>query len=144
MASCVPTIPRSSPDPHAVARHHDRARIGRDAEAAAARYLESHQLRIIARNYRCRAGELDIIAETASGIVVIAEVRMRTGQRFGGAAASVDWRKQRRMLRAARHLIVTQPALGKRAMRFDVLDLAPGVGGYRIEWIRHAFDAGVR
>jgi putative endonuclease len=123
-------------------RHHDRARIGRDAEDAATRYLESHQLRIIARNYRCRTGELDIIAETASGVVVIAEVRMRADQRFGGAAASVDWRKQRRILRAARHLIVTQPALGRRAMRFDVLDLAPAAAGYRIEWIQHAFDAG--
>lgn len=125
-------------------RHHDRAQIGRDAENAAATYLESHQLRIIARNYRCRAGELDIIAETSSGVVVIAEVRMRADRRFGGAAASVDWRKQRRILRAARHLIVTQPALGRRAMRFDVLDLAPGAEGYRIEWIQHAFDAGGR
>lgn len=125
-------------------RHHDRAKIGRDAEAAAARFLEAHQLRILARNYRCRAGELDLIAETDAGTVVIAEVRLRSDPRFGGAAASVDWRKQRRMLRAARHLIVTHPALGRRAMRFDVLDMAPAENGYRIAWIQHAFDASGR
>jgi putative endonuclease len=126
------------------ARHTDRLRIGLDAEAAAARFLESQQLRILARNYRCRAGELDIVAETAAGVVVIAEVRLRADRRFGGGAASVDWRKQRRILRAARHLITVQPLLGRRPMRFDVLDLAPQGDDYRIDWIRNAFDTSAR
>jgi putative endonuclease len=119
----------------------DRQQLGRDAEQAAARFLEERRLTILARNYRCRAGELDIIAETPEGVVVIAEVRLRTDARFGGAAASVDWRKQRRIQRAARHLLTRQPALARRALRFDVLDLAPdGALGYRIEWIRQAFE----
>jgi putative endonuclease len=120
----------------------DRQRLGREAEEAAARYLEQQNLTILARNYRCRTGELDIIAETAQGVVVIAEVRLRADARYGGGAASVDWRKQRRIQRAARHLLTRQPALARRALRFDVLDLAPdGAQGYRIDWIKQAFEA---
>lgn len=120
----------------------DRQQIGRAAEEAAARFLESRQLRILARNYRCRTGEIDIVAQDARGVVVIAEVRLRADARYGGAAASVDWKKQRRIRRAACHLLARQPALGRNPMRFDVLDLAPdGAEGYRIEWIRHAFEA---
>jgi putative endonuclease len=69
-------------------------------------------------------------------------VRLRADTRYGGGAASVDWRKQRRIQRATCHLLARQPALARRAIRFDVLDLAPdGRDGYRIEWIRHAFEA---
>lgn len=119
----------------------DRQRIGRDAEDAAALFLEARQLRILARNYRCRTGEIDIVAQQGN-VIVIAEVRLRADARYGGAAASVDWKKQRRIQRATCHLLARQPALGRHAMRFDVLDLAPdGAGGYRIEWIRHAFEA---
>ncbi|HUG72702.1 MAG TPA: YraN family protein [Steroidobacteraceae bacterium] len=120
----------------------DRQRLGRDAEDAAARFLAQRQVTILARNYRCRTGELDIIAETADGVLVIAEVRLRADTRYGGGAASVDWRKQRRIQRATCHLLARQPALARRAIRFDVLDLAPdGADGYRIEWIRQAFEA---
>jgi putative endonuclease len=119
----------------------DRQALGRAAEEAAARFLESRQLTILARNYRCRSGEIDIVAETPEGVIVIAEVRLRADARYGGAAASVDWRKQRRIQRATCHLLARQPALTRRALRFDVLDLAPDGAGYRIEWIRHAFEA---
>jgi putative endonuclease len=119
----------------------DRQALGRAAEEAAARFLESRQLVILARNYRCRSGEIDIVAETPEGVIVIAEVRLRADTRYGSAAASVDWRKQRRIQRATCHLLARQPALTRRALRFDVLDLAPDGAGYRIEWIRHAFEA---
>jgi putative endonuclease len=123
----------------------DRHQSGRDAEDAAARFLEGRQLTILARNYRCRTGELDIVAETPEGVVVIAEVRLRADTRYGGGAASVDWRKQRRIQRATCHLLARQPALARRALRFDVLDVAPdGASGYRIEWIRQAFEAAPR
>ena len=123
----------------------DRQQLGRDAEDAAARFLQAQQLTILARNYRCRTGELDIIAETPGGVVVIAEVRLRADTRYGGGAASVDWRKQRRIQRAACHLLAREPALARRALRFDVLDLAPdGANGYHIDWIRQAFEASPR
>jgi putative endonuclease len=123
----------------------DRQGIGRAAEEAAAAFLEARQLNILLRNYRCRTGEIDIVAETIEGVIVIAEVRLRASLAYGGGAASVDWRKQRRIHRAACHLLARHPALARRALRFDVLDLSPdSTAGYRIEWIRHAFEAGAR
>jgi len=120
----------------------DRQQLGRAAEDAAARFLEARCLRILARNYRCRSGEIDIVAETADGVIVIAEVRLRASSRYGGGAGSVGWHKQQRLQRATCHLLARQPALGLRPLRFDVLDLAPdGADGYRIEWIPHAFEA---
>jgi putative endonuclease len=120
----------------------DRQRLGRAAEEAAARFLEEHRLSILMRNYRCRNGEIDIVAETIEGVIVIAEVRMRSTGRFGGGAASVGWHKQQRIQRAACHLLARHPALQQRKLRFDVLDLAPDrAEGYRIEWVRQAFDA---
>jgi putative endonuclease len=123
----------------------DRQQIGRAAEEAAAGFLQTQHLSILFRNYRCRSGEIDIVAETLQGVIVIAEVRLRASPRFGGGAASVGWRKQRHIQSAARHLLTRHVALRQRAIRFDVLDLAPdGAGSYRINWIRHAFEAGPR
>jgi putative endonuclease len=84
------------------------------------------------------------VAQTADGIVVIAEVRLRARCNYGGGAASVDWRKQRKILRATRHLLATHPGLARCAMRFDVLDVRPAASGFEIDWIRHAFSAGER
>jgi putative endonuclease len=123
----------------------DRQQIGRAAEQAAVRFLEAKQLSILKRNYRCRTGEIDIIAETIDGIIVIAEVRLRSTANFGGGAASVDWRKQQRIQRATCHLLSRHPSLQQRKLRFDVLDLAPDQeGGYCIEWLPQAFDATAR
>jgi putative endonuclease len=119
----------------------DRIRTGREAELAAGRFLEAQRLIILTRNYRCRTGELDIVARTPEGVVVIAEVRLRSHCNYGGGAASVDWRKQRKIQRAARHLLATHPALARCALRFDVLDVKPDGDGFTIEWIRHAFGA---
>ena len=120
----------------------DRQQIGRAAEEAAAQFLRSRRLTIHSRNYRCKRGEIDIVAETIDGVIVIAEVRLRASNRFGGGAASVGWRKQRHIQRAASHLLARHTAWHRRAIRFDVLDLAPdGADGYHIEWIRNAFEA---
>jgi putative endonuclease len=120
----------------------DRQQIGRAAEDAAASFLEANRLSILIRNYRCRTGEIDIVAETIDGIIVIAEVRLRSTARYGGGAASVGWHKQQRIQRATCHLLSRHPALQLRRLRFDVLDLAPdGTRGYRIEWLRQAFEA---
>ena len=79
------------------------------------------------RNYRCRIGELDIVASDGR-VLVVAEVRMRSSDRYGGAAASVTWRKRQRIVRATRHLLAMQPALAALPVRFDVL-LADGAEG---------------
>ena len=119
----------------------DRQKIGRAAEDAAAHYLQENRLSILLRNYRCRSGEIDIVAETIDGVIVIVEVRLRSTGRYGGAAASVGWHKQQRIQRATCHLLSRHPALQRRALRFDVLDLAPAGRAYRIEWLQQAFEA---
>jgi putative endonuclease len=85
-------------------------------------------------------GELDLVASAPDGTLVIAEVRMRSSDSHGGAAASVDGRKQMRIVRASRHLLAMQPRFARCAIRFDVLDLRPDTSGYAIHWIRHAFS----
>ena len=119
----------------------DRIAAGRAAETAASDFLQQQHLTILARNYRCRTGELDIVAQAADGVVIIAEVRLRARCNYGGGAASVDWRKQRKIQRATRHLLATHPELARYALRFDVLDLQPDTTGFAINWIRHAFSA---
>ncbi len=106
----------------------------------AARYLESAGLTLLAKNYRCRGGEIDLVMLDGSALVLV-EVRLRSSREFGGAAASVGQRKQRRVTLAARHLLATRPELRKLRVRFDVVaidaDTTQGNGG--INWIRDAF-----
>jgi putative endonuclease len=111
-------------------------RRGIAAEALAAGYLEERGLKIVARNYRCRLGEIDLIARQG-GTTVFVEVRSRKSSAFGGAAASITARKRTRLVRAARHYLS-----GMRAIppcRFDAL-LIEGDPPH-IEWIRDAFGA---
>lgn len=112
---------------------------GTAGESAALEFLREHGLKLIARNYRCKAGELDLVMLEGATLVLL-EVRYRGDGRFGGAAASVDARKQRRIANAARHLMLTRRDLLRYPARFDVIALIPGPDGQPcIEWIRNAF-----
>ena len=86
-------------------------------------------------------GELDVVAMSPEGTLVVAEVRLRSRQHYGGGAASVDHRKQQRLLRASLHLLATHPRWSRYPMRFDVLDIRPSASGFEILWIQHAFVA---
>ena len=116
----------------------DRAALGRAAEQQGAEFLQQQGLTILLRNFRCRLGELDLVALAADGTLVIAEVRLRTQTRNGDAAASVDIHKQHRLTLAARLLLARYPTLARRALRFDVL--AVDAGG-AVRWIQQAFEA---
>lgn len=111
-----------------------RQRDGGAAEEIAARHLARHGLVILDRNYRCRGGEIDLVARDGETLVFV-EVRLRRSQRFGGAGASVDARKQARVLVAARHYLAGR---GERPCRCDVVAL-DALDPARIEWIRDAF-----
>src|SRR5437879_10504820 len=108
-------------------------REGARAEDLCAELLRAAGLKLIERNWRCRLGEIDLIAEER-GTLVFAEVRMRSPGSFGGAAESVTAAKRARLIAAAR-LYLTRRA--EAPCRFDVL-LVEGAGS-RIEWIRNAF-----
>lgn len=113
-----------------------RQQTGRAGEDSAAAALEAAGFTILLRNYRCRAGELDLVARRGT-LLVIAEVRCRAREDYGGAAASVTYRKQRRIVRASRHLLTRHRALALLPVRFDVL--VPRAGG-AVEWIEAAFE----
>jgi len=114
----------------------DRRQTGTLAENSAAAFLESQGFQIIARNFLRRVGELDVVAR-AGELLVVAEVRTRADDRFGGAAASIGPAKQRRIAATAALFLDHHPELRHCRVRFDVLVVKDG----RVEWLRHAFDA---
>lgn len=90
------------------------AATGEAAEDRALRYLQARGLSVIARNYRCKTGEIDLVMRDVAGTLVFVEVRARvarSAQRFGGAAASVTPAKQRRLIAAPR---ISSPAIRAR------------------------------
>lgn len=110
---------------------------GAQAEDAALRLLERGGLRLVARNFRCRGGELDLVMLDGETLVIV-EVRARGSARFASAAESVDARKQARIVLATQMFLVKQPRHAQRAIRFDVVAF-DGAGAPR--WIQAAFDA---
>jgi putative endonuclease len=129
----MPKPPAAAP---AVAPHLER---GRAAEHIAARYLQSKGLTVLARNFRCRSGELDLVCLDA-GVLAVIEVRQRTGSGFGGPLASVSQPKQRRLIRAAGCFLRHSPGWRSVLMRFDVVAVSgPPEALHDIVWIKDAF-----
>jgi putative endonuclease len=116
--------------------------VGDAAEALALAHLQACGLTLVRRNYRVahgprsRGGEIDLIVRERDGTLVFVEVRSRQGRDHGGAAASIGVAKQRSLVLAARHFLLT---LGTPPpCRFDVI----AIDGEGVEWLRAAFDAG--
>lgn len=107
---------RGDVDPRA-----DAAHFGRFGEAAAARWYRRAGYRVLATNWRCRRGELDLVV-VRNGEVTFVEVKARANDRYGTGAEAVDHRKQRRLrLTAGRWL--EQAESGYRDVRFDVVEV---------------------
>ena len=84
-------------------------------------------------------GEIDLVC-LDRGVLVIVEVRHRRRRDFGGAAASVTWRKQRKLSRAVRFYYAQRPEWRGRLMRFDVVAVhSKADGAPLLEWIKDAF-----
>ncbi len=119
-------------------------RLGRGhaAEELAVAYLTARGITVLARNIRCRGGEIDILCLDGPFLAVI-EVRQRARGQFGGALASVTPAKQRKIIRAARYVLQASQDLRHRLMRFDVIAVE-GIpeGAHEIAWIKDAFRAG--
>lgn len=109
---------------------------GADAEDAALRLMQRAGLTLLARNFRCRGGELDLVMLDGDALVV-AEVRARGHSGFASAAESVDARKQARIVLATQLFLAAHPQHARRAVRFDVVAF-DGRGGP--DWIKAAFD----
>lgn len=113
---------------------------GRQAEVAAEEYLCARGLRFLARNFRVRGGEVDLILEDGETLVFV-EVRARDSDRQGGALESVTAAKQRKLLLAAGVWLQQRPRWAQRPCRFDVIGFEGRGQQQRIEWIRGAFTA---
>ena len=99
--------------------------IGAWGEDRAALYLRLHGYRIVERNFRCRTGEIDIIARRG-GVVAFVEVKLRKNADFGEAREFVTSTKQRRVISAAEYWLVKNPC--ELQPRFDVIEIyAPNV-----------------
>lgn len=109
-------------------------RRGEPAEDAAAAFLVRQGLTLVARNYHCRFGEIDLIFNDGATLVFV-EVRYRASRTFGGASESITYAKQRKLLRAARHYMADQSDFP--ACRFDAVLL--NGDSPEIDWLRNAF-----
>ncbi len=108
-------------------------RNGEAAEERARRWLERQGMRLVTRNYRCKAGEIDLVMQEGATLVFV-EVRYRSHQGFGSAAESVTPAKQQRLRRAANHYLQRLSRIPP--CRFDIVGID---AANRIDWIRDAF-----
>ncbi|MDE1181480.1 YraN family protein [Paraburkholderia sp.] len=108
--------------------------VGAAFEAHALDFLRRQRLRLVARNVSCRGGEIDLVMRERDDSLVFVEVRARAQRRYGGAAASVDWRKRRRIVCAAQYFLASRDG-ATPACRFDVVAFEGG----RLVWLRDAF-----
>lgn len=105
---------------------------GSAAEEQALAFLQGQGLSLVARNFRCRGGEIDLIMREGAEIVFV-EVRARASSSYGGAAGSITARKQARVVLAAQ--VFLQKLSRLPACRFDVVAFE----GDRLHWLRGAF-----
>ncbi|KVG67284.1 hypothetical protein WT57_25890 [Burkholderia pseudomultivorans] len=107
--------------------------VGAAFELRARQFLARQGLAFVAANVTMRGGELDLVMREADGTLVFVEVRARRSTRHGGAAASVGWRKRRRLVAAAQRFWARHDP--RAACRFDVVAFEAG----RLVWLRDAF-----
>jgi putative endonuclease len=103
-------------------------------------HLECAGLELIARNYRCRYGEIDLVMRERDTVVFV-EVRFRRSGRFGDGIDSVNAGKRAKLVRAASAFLAEHPRLADAACRFDVLAISDDARSPLPDWRRNAFEA---
>lgn len=114
--------------------------IGQQAEQYASDYLQARGLRLLAKNYRCRYGEIDLIMQDSHDIVFV-EVRSRRNTNYGTAAESINMTKQKKIIVTAINYLKQQGWLDKMNSRFDIIGIHPTAQAHSLEWIKDAFSA---
>ena len=112
--------------------------LGNAGENFAANYLENHGYKIIARNFRVRSAEIDIIAEIG-GVIVFVEVKTRSSIRYGLPAEAVNFRKQKKIIEAA-SVFLQDETYADCACRFDVLEVYSSGKNFSVNHIENAFE----
>lgn len=111
---------------------------GQQAETRAWDYLRQQGLQPVARNYRCKLGELDLIMRDGDTLVFV-EVKLRSRSDYGLGSEAVDRRKQAKLIRAAQYYLQQHPQLQDQPMRFDVVSIDGPQA--RVQWLANAFAA---
>jgi putative endonuclease len=126
-------------------------KLGRQAEDLVCRYLQKQKLKLVARNYSCRYGEIDLIMRDKTSLVFI-EVRYRQNPYFGSSLETINWTKQNKVIKTAEYYLLTHHLSEKTACRFDVVGVKPSVldlqqtvsisklSRAQVEWIKNAFS----
>lgn len=115
---------------------------GLQAEASAERFLTGRGLKTVMRNYQCRAGEIDLVMldpnDAEAEVLVFVEVRFRPADALVPAIETVDAHKQRRLIQAARHFLMSETRFEEHPCRFDVI----GMESLEEEpqWLINAFE----
>jgi putative endonuclease len=117
-----------------------RRNDGRHWELCAESFLTARGLHCVARNHRCRDGEIDLIMLSGE-LLVFVEVRYRRNARYGSAAESVDAHKQSRIICAAQDFLMRHQQFADHPCRFDVVALHGDVSAPTCDWIAGAFSA---
>lgn len=120
----------------------EHLQTGQWAEAESEKFLRAEGLKFLARNFRCRRGEIDLIMRDGDVLVFI-EVRYRRSQRFGTGLESVTASKRRRLFAAAGFFLTqgsTDPSI---PCRFDVISVTRRNYRPEFQWVRNAFTQDV-
>lgn len=113
---------------------------GSHTERSAEALLQGHGLKTLARNYRCKAGEIDLIMLDQDYLVFV-EVRLRSNSDYVSALESVDRRKQNKLIRSAQLFLQQNPHYGQHFCRFDVVASEhSAANAQELVWIKDAFQ----
>lgn len=115
-----------------------RQQTGKNAERLALRHLEQHGLRLLAQNWLCRRGELDLVMLDGDTVVFV-EVRYRQHAQWGGALASIDARKRQKLILAAQTFLQQEARWANYPCRFDIIAIDSSTPD--MNWLRNAFDS---
>ncbi len=115
----------------------EKQQLGLKGEAAAASFFQRRGYRILARNYRTRQGEIDLIA-VKDQVLTFVEVKTRTTDAFGIPAAAVTYRKQQKIRAVALQFLQEQDQY-YRELTFDVLEVWAAGDKAKLRWLPHCF-----
>ena len=113
--------------------------LGDQLEEFASKKLVEKGLKIVSQNYLCKMGEVDLIARDKQDLVFV-EVRYRKSESYGGSLASVDKKKQKRIILAANHYLQKHDLTNKIPCRFDVFAITGTIQDLNYNWIKAAFN----
>lgn len=113
--------------------------VGSAAEEVAYQYLIKQGLKPIVRNYACKLGEIDLIMEDARSLVFV-EVRYRKQITYGSPFESVNFSKQQKLIKTAKHYLQKQRSYCTQACRFDVVAIVKQAESYNVDWLKDAFQ----